>query len=94
MEEYNSRDNTCISDGNIVTVSCEVYNTSVVATGVYFNIPEGYRPTKHIVNVVGYVEYGGSIQPSVFNIATNGNVNIKHGGGLTTQIGFACTYHI
>lgn len=94
IEGYKSRDNTCIRDGNIVTVSCEVYDMSVVATGVYFNIPEGYRPTKHIVNILGYVEYGGSIQPSMFSIATNGNVNIKHGGGLTTQIGFACTYHV
>ena len=94
MEGYESRDNTCIRDGNIVTVSCEAYDMSVVATGVYFNIPEGYRPTKHIVNVLGYVEYNGTTQPSIFSIATNGNVNIKHGGGLTTQIGFACTYHI
>ena len=41
MEEYKNRDNTCIRDGNIVTVSCEVYDISVVATGVYFNIPDG-----------------------------------------------------
>ena len=94
MEGYNSRNNNCFRDGNIVTVSCEVYDMSVVATGVYFNIPEGYRPTKHIVNIMGYVEYMGSMQPSMFSIATNGNVNINHGGGLTSQIGFACTYHI
>ena len=93
MEGYESRDNTCIRDGNIVTVSCETYDMSVVAAGVYFNIPNGYRP-KHIVNILGYVEYNGTVQPSILTISPNGNVSISHGSGNTTQIGFACTYHI
>ena len=93
IEGYKPRDNNCNRDGNIVTVSCEIYDMSVVAAGVYFNIPNGYRP-KHIVNVLGWVEYNGLTQPSILTIATNGNVNIKHGGGLTSQIGFTCTYHI
>ena len=93
IEGYKSRDNNCNRDGNIVSVSCEVFDISVVATGVYFNIPDGYRP-KHVVNVMGYVEYYGSMQPSIFSISPNGNVNVKHGGGPTSQIAFACTYHV
>ena len=93
MEGYNSRDNFCFRDGNIVTVSCEVWDMSVTATGVYFKIPEGYRP-KHPVRIMGYVEYSGKIEPSMLTIATDGNVFVSHGGGLTSQIAFACTYSI
>ena len=94
IEEYKSRYNFCIRDGNIVTVSCEVYDISVVATGLYFIIPDKYRP-KHDVNAIGYVEYyNGSIETSIFNIATSGNVHVNHGSGNTTLIGFACTYHV
>ena len=93
IEGYKPRDNNCNRDGNIVSVSCEVFDISVVAIGVYFNIPDGYRP-KHVVDVMGCVKYYDSMQPSVFSMSPNGNVNVKHGGGLTSQIAFACTYHV
>lgn len=49
---------------------------------------------KHTVRITGYVNYNDSLAPSIFAIATNGNVTISHGSGLTSHIGFTCTYSI
>lgn len=88
---------SCRKTGKIVNVSARVYNISdgtVSATGVFFNIPEGFRPVATTYGYA-YLTIDGGFVPVFAQIGTNGEVQINYSGSkYVTQSFFCATYVI
>lgn len=88
---------TCRKTGKIVNVAARVYGITdgaVSATGVFFNIPEGFRPVATTYGYA-YLTIDGGFVPVFAQIGTNGEVQINYSGSrYVTQAFFCATYVI
>ena len=87
----------CTRKGNVVTVAGRIYGmTNVVATGAFFQIPEGFRP--HVdIYAICYIVFQGNnnFQGYICRIKTDGTVTMSYDlSSIITQIGFSATYCI
>lgn len=86
--------NVCKRVGNIVTVSARLYGISEAATGTFFVIPDGFRPSYDIF-VTGIVVVDGVAIPTIVHVYPNGNVGwVYSASKIASQVFFSATYPI
>lgn len=89
-------DNTqCQKIGKMVVASGRIHSmSSVSASGDFFQIPTGFRPTNGAIGM-GYIKIGSTFNPCPCSISTNGVVGIYWSASQTTdQVFFFAVYPI
>lgn len=90
MEQWN-----CYKIHNIACVGARVYDINEPANGVFFNIPEGFRPREKTYFICYWVKSGGVLNTTNGCVDTNGDVSILFGSSQNlVQWGFALTYPV
>ena len=74
--------------GHMVFASCRHYGINATANGIFFTIPDGFRPSASCY-VYGYISIDAIQRPVMALVETNGNVTIGYSSSKTTdQVGF------
>ena len=86
---------TCVKKDDVVTVSGRIHSlTNTPAQGVFFNIPQGFRPPSGVFGI-GYHMINGVNQTLLPLINTDGTVSCGYSQtSQTAQVAFYATYKI
>lgn len=88
---------SCRKTGKIVNVAARVHTITdgtVTATGIFFNIPAGFRPAATVYGYA-YLNIDGAYVPIFATINTAGEVSINYSGSkYTTQAYFFACYAV
>ena len=83
---------TCYKKDHIVTVAGRLSGMTATATGVFFHIPEGFRPIG-TTWVIGQYVINNEFRCAQVVINTNGNVEFPwSNGAVVTGVAFFATY--
>lgn len=76
--------NLCNKVGHIVTFSARVHSMTAnnTANGVFFKMPEGYRP-KVTTPLVGAAYVGSTFVPTMWTVSPNGEISLSYSNNAT-----------
>lgn len=89
-------DNTsCIKTHGFVYATARIHSLSQAATGIFFGLPEGFRPAE-VIYCYGWMSVSGQgTMVATTYISSNGNVTTNVSNGLTcTQVAFFAVFPI
>ena len=82
--------NRVVKSGRSLNIAFLVTNTSTPATGVFAQLPEGYRPQGERW-VMGEIIFNGNRLPMRFKVDANGNIELSYSSSPMTQVEVAGT---
>lgn len=88
--------NQCVKSGNVVNVSGRIYGMSnQIAEGIFFKIPEGYRPKMTFITLSIVWDTNNTPYPVFCTVYPNGDVLISLSSSLqATGVLFSASYAI
>ena len=85
--------NRVVRDGNVVHLNLQISFATVIPTGNFALIPEGFRPSTTVYVPIIWRNSSGVVHASYATISTGGNISQQIGTN-TSAIAISATYTI